>query len=222
MDTPPPRILLVEDHGVVAHAIAATLRSSGFPEVDVADIDDLSPEAVLATADRFRPHLAVVDLSLGEGRSGVPLIGPLVERGAKVVILTATTTRAAHAEALQAGALGVLDKAMPFDQLVAKIRDAAEGRQVQAAYQREQLVADLRAERAADRKRLAPFERLTARERGVLGGLIEGRSPEEIAGAEGLSLNTVRSHIKSILSKLGVRSQLAAVARAREAGWTPE
>ena len=221
MDGGTPRILLVEDHGVVAHAIAATLRSTGFPEVEVADPADLRTESVLALADRFRPDLAVVDLSLGQDRSGVPLIQPLARRGAKVVILTASTNRAAHAEAIRAGALGVLDKAMPFDQLVLRIQDAAEGRQVQPLSVKEELLAGLRAREAADRKRLEPFTRLTAKERGVLAGLMEGHSAEEIAAGEGVALSTVRTHVKSILAKLGVSSQLAAVARAREAGWTP-
>ncbi len=222
MKAEPPRILLVEDHGVVAHTIAAALRSVGFPEVEVADTDDLGQETILAMADRFRPDLAIVDLNLGKAGSGLPLVAPLVGRGAKVIVLTASTNRAVHAEAIQAGSLGVLDKAMPFDQLVAKIRDAAEGRQIQPLHQHQELLADLRAKRVADRARLQPFDQLTARERVVLGALMKGHSPEDVAAEEYIALSTVRSHIKSLLSKLGVRSQLAAVAKARDAGWSPD
>lgn len=63
---------------------------------------------------------------------------------------------------------------------------------------------------------------LTERERYVLTELMEGHCAEEIAGAAGVSISTVRSQIKSILQKLGVGSQLAAVAMARRAGWSTE
>jgi DNA-binding NarL/FixJ family response regulator len=67
----------------------------------------------------------------------------------------------------------------------------------------------------------APFESLTPREAAVLGDLLEGRSADDIAEASFVSITTVRAQIRSILSKLGVRSQLAAVSMARRAGWSP-
>jgi DNA-binding NarL/FixJ family response regulator len=66
---------------------------------------------------------------------------------------------------------------------------------------------------------LGPFEELTARERYVLARLIDGRCAEAIAADAYVSLSTVRSQIRSILRKLGVNSQLEAVALARRAGW---
>jgi two-component system nitrate/nitrite response regulator NarL len=73
---------------------------------------------------------------------------------------------------------------------------------------------------APQRQRLAPFEQLTVREHEVLLALTLGHSAEEIAEAHYVSITTVRSHIRSILTKLGVNSQLAAVALAVRAGWT--
>jgi DNA-binding NarL/FixJ family response regulator len=69
---------------------------------------------------------------------------------------------------------------------------------------------------------LEPFAVLTEREQFVLAELIEGHCAEEIASDAVVSISTVRSHIKSILQKLGVSSQLAAVALARRAGWSFE
>jgi DNA-binding NarL/FixJ family response regulator len=66
------------------------------------------------------------------------------------------------------------------------------------------------------------FARLTEREQVVLSELIEGHCAEDIAKAAFVSISTVRSQIKSILQKLGVNSQLAAVAMARRAGWSLE
>ena len=70
--------------------------------------------------------------------------------------------------------------------------------------------------------RLRLFATLTEREEVVLAELLEGHCAEEIAKAAFVSISTIRSQIKSILQKLGVNSQLAAVALARRAGWSLE
>ena len=70
--------------------------------------------------------------------------------------------------------------------------------------------------------RLELFARLTEREQFVLSELMEGHGAEDIAKAAFVSISTVRSQIKAILQKLGVNSQLAAVAMARRAGWSLE
>ena len=82
------------------------------------------------------------------------------------------------------------------------------------------MLDELRTHRATQRSALSPFEQLTQREREVLALLIDGLAAEEIAETRYVALTTVRSQIRSVLRKLGVRSQLAAVARASRAGWT--
>jgi DNA-binding NarL/FixJ family response regulator len=74
------------------------------------------------------------------------------------------------------------------------------------------LLDQLRMERAGVQRAQQAFSRLTHREALVLGALIDGLSAEEIAEAHFVALTTVRSQIRAILQKLGVRSQLAAVA----------
>ena len=77
--------------------------------------------------------------------------------------------------------------------------------------------------RATDRLEvpcLQLFDFLTEREQVVLAELMEGHSAVEIANAAFVSISTVRSQIKAIRNKLGVNSQLAAVAMARRAGWS--
>ena len=81
------------------------------------------------------------------------------------------------------------------------------------------MLDELRIERAGQRTTLSRFERLTAREREVLAALVDGLSPEEMAAAQYVALTTVRSQIRAVLQKLGVHSQLAAVACANRAGW---
>src|SRR3546814_16114788 len=87
--------------------------------------------------------------------------------------------------------------------------------------EREDLLADLRQRRADESERLAPFEKLTEREREVLAGLMQGLAAEALANELFVSMATMRSHIRSILSKPGVRSQLAAVARSQASAWPP-
>jgi len=74
-------------------------------------------------------------------------------------------------------------------------------------------------EAAARRARLAPFAQLSCREAAVLVEMMEGLSADEIAAKHFVSTSTVRTQIRGILKKLGVSSQLAAVARAYQAGW---
>jgi DNA-binding NarL/FixJ family response regulator len=83
------------------------------------------------------------------------------------------------------------------------------------------LLDEMRARRASLHDAQSPFDRLSRREQCVLAALVDGMSAEEIADAHYVSLATVRSQIRGILQKLGVRSQLAAVVHANRVGWTP-
>jgi DNA-binding NarL/FixJ family response regulator len=80
-------------------------------------------------------------------------------------------------------------------------------------------MTDLRMARAAEARRLRPFEQLTRREAETLQRLCEGGVASAIAEEWVVSLATVRSHIRSVLVKLGVSSQLEAVALAHQSGW---
>ena len=136
-------------------------------------------------------------------------------------MLTGETDRFVLASCLEAGALGWIGKGDGFDEVVASIEDAVTGRTLIGCAAREALLDELRAHRASLGRTMSPFERLTSCEQRVLGALIEGMSAEEIAEADFVALTTIRSQIRAILHKLGVRSQLAAVAQANRAGWRP-
>jgi DNA-binding NarL/FixJ family response regulator len=123
------------------------------------------------------------------------------------------------AACLEAGADGVFDKSRPLDDLVAVLHDAALGRTVLRPEARDELLGELRRQRSEHEERLAPFRQLTSREEEVLKAICDGLSAEAIAAQQFVSVATVRSHIKSVLNKLGVNSQLAAVALVRRSGW---
>lgn len=210
-----PRVLLVEDHAIIKQALALALKRSG---IEVEAAVDLSPSAVLELARSFRPDVVLLDFWLGEGDS-LPMIGPLRELGALVVILTGTTDRRVLGECIEAGALGVVAKSESLDRLATAIEDAVRGSAVMRPADKEDLVEAARAGRLEEHERLAPFAKLSAKERQVLAHLMEGRSAEDIARVEYVSMATVRSQIRAILQKLNVNSQLAAVALAQRVGW---
>ena len=212
--------LIVDDHGVLADGLAMALQAEGLPaKVHV----PASADGILAAVTEERPALVLLDLDLGLDRgSGVDLVAPLRTLGPCVLVLTGSTDRIVHGRCLEAGAAGVASKGEPFDQLLDAIRRAARGEAAIGRRRREELLDELRRDRATRSERLAPFARLTPKEASVLLALAEGRSAEAIARASYVSLPTVRTQIRGILVKLGVGSQLAAVGMAIERGWLDE
>jgi DNA-binding NarL/FixJ family response regulator len=211
-----PRLLLVDDHQLLVETLQMSLRQAGF---DVSVPPGPSFDQVLATAAEARPTLVVLDLDLQGSGYGYDLIGPLRELGAEVLVLTGSTDRIELAKCLESGAVGLASKTHGFGNVLDQIRRAADGETVTPVTERAQLLADLSAHRRATEQRLAPFEGLSARERDVLGQIVDGQQAAAIAKASFVSLATVRTQIRSILMKLDVTSQVAAVALARQGGW---
>lgn len=210
------RILLVEDHAVLAQSLLLGLRAEGHTAEAV---DDPTPERALDRARAFGPDLVLLDLDLGTEHSGLDLIGPLRELGARVLVVTGTHNRASLGASLESGAEAVFRKEDPFDRLLEAIAAVGRGEEAMPVTRREELLREMRDLRAARREVEEVFARLTEREAAVLAGLVAGHSADAIAADHHVSLATVRTQIRGILTKLDVSSQLAAVAMAREAGW---
>jgi two-component system, NarL family, nitrate/nitrite response regulator NarL len=212
------RIAIVEDHGLIAHTVATALRARG-SEVEVFDpalIDDVVGSATADATD-----LVLLDLDLGPRGDATPLVSAFVEAGAQVLMVTGIDDPIRHARCVQAGAVGVLPKSGSFDDLVAAIERVLDTGGLLDRHTREELLAVLRDHDAEERARLRPFEALTRREAEVLGALVRGQTVEAIAREAVVSVATVRSQVRAILTKLEASSQVAAIAKAREAGWVP-
>ena len=210
------QIAIVEDHGLLAQSLAYALAGRGITAMVV---KDLQPDAVLDTLRDRDLALVLLDFDLGDAGIGLDLIKPIGELGYRVAMLTGETDPVTLAKCVEAGAVGVISKRDPFDRLIEHIADVLDGRGILSLATREQLMSGLRAHRSQEAERSAPFERLTVRESEVLQDLIDGKNAETIARDSFVSVATVRSHIKALLAKLGVNSQLAAVAMARRSGW---
>jgi DNA-binding NarL/FixJ family response regulator len=210
-------VLIVEDHELLATSLKFALRQRG---LDVETVAGPSAAVVVDAVSSSAPVLVLLDLDLGPPLgTGLDLIRPLTAAGGRVVMMTGVVDRARLGACVEAGAIGVVSKADGFAELVEVIREAAAGEELLTEHQRSILLSELQAGRQADTRRVAPFVALSPREQAVLIRLIAGDSAETIAGLSYVSLATVRSQVRSILTKLGVKSQLAAVAKAREASW---
>jgi two-component system nitrate/nitrite response regulator NarL len=216
METPADRVVIIEDHALLAQSLAFALANLG---IDVSVLHDLEPPVVLGALRAGDYDLVLLDFDLGDAGVGLHLIPGIVALGLKVVMLTGETNPLTLAECVEAGAIGIINKSEPFERLIEQVSDVSVGRGILSAAAREQLLADLRAHRAREGEQLAPFQRLTVREAEVLQDLVDGKNAERIANESFVSIATVRSHIKAVLAKLGVNSQLAAVALAQRSGW---
>ncbi len=214
------RVLIVEDHRLFAEAVDLALTVEGYDvrRMEVPQ-DPGSPGTLVAGIIKLRPRVVLLDLDLGRFGDGVRLIEPIARSGANVVVVTGSVDRARWGDAVRSGARKVLSKSQPLRDILATVRRIIAGLPVMDREEREELVAEwnrFRFEAQGVRKRL---DLLTVREREVLGHLMKGRAVREIAGLSVVSEATVRTQVKSILAKLEVSSQLAAVGIAHEIGW---
>jgi DNA-binding NarL/FixJ family response regulator len=202
------RVLVVDDHQVVRHGLRTFLDVQDDIEV-VGEAGD-GGEAVSAT-EELSPDVVLLDLQLPT-IDGVEALRMLRERGctAKVLVLTSFTEPSSVVPALRAGAAGYLFKDVEPDALAQAIRAVHAGQvllepEVAAAL----LAGDAPNERAAS---------LTDREREVLAEIARGRSNREIARALVLSEKTVKTHVSSILAKLGLSDRTQAALFAVKSG----
>jgi DNA-binding NarL/FixJ family response regulator len=215
---PYPRVAVVDDHELLAHSAAYALRAHGI-EAHVVEVSTLAE--IEADLLRIHPEIVLLDLHLGPLGLSTPLIASMHAAGIDVVVMTGETDRAVWGACIEAGAKALVEKRLSFDELVERLRRIVAGDAAIAPFERLDLLKTLSERRRDDHARLEQFTRLTAREAEVLHGLVRGMSAEEIAADTYVSIATVRSHIRAILQKLGVNSQLAAVAAATKADWRP-
>jgi DNA-binding NarL/FixJ family response regulator len=209
-------VLLIEDHAMVAEALAAThdqepgLRVVGW----LASLSDLRAY-VPASSEGPRPHdVALVDYHLPDG-DGIEAANLLRHScpGASVLLVSSRRTELDLVKAIDAGCIGFVDKRSNVRDLVRAVQAAVRG---EASFDADLLRAAMKTSDSDLRNPEAAA--LSDRERQILRLLAAGQSTEGMAHELFLSQHTVRNHIRNLTAKLGAHSRLEAVAIAARAG----
>lgn len=211
-----PKVAIVEDHLLLAETLCSALRRR---EVDAAVYPPQEHERLLELLLAEAPDLVLLDLNLGPHGDATSLITPLKAQNIRVLVVTGSQDRTHIALALEAGAVGFQTKSADFDTLLDNAMAALQRRPVNNPVPREELMRELAMTRATANRSRALYDHLSDRERATLEALAAGQSARQIAQEWFVSEATVRSHIRGVLTKLDVGSQLAAVAVARSNGW---
>ena len=217
---PSTRVLIIEDHTLFAESLELALSLEGYDVRRLALPEVGGSMATLrSTALRSNARIVLLDLDLGRFGDGMGLIAPLARAGANVVVVTASTDHGRWGACVRQGARKVLSKGRPLQETLSTVRRLHQGLPVMTSDELERLLDAWRSERMVTDDMRRRLELLTPREKQVLGALIEGHNVREIARIGVVSEATVRTQVKSILGKLEVSSQLAAVGLAHHVGW---
>lgn len=217
---PSSRVLIIEDHTLFAESLELVLSLEGY-DVRRLPLPETggSMATLQSTALRSKARIVLLDLDLGRFGDGMNLIAPLARSGANVVVVTSSTDRGRWGACMRQGARKILSKGRPLQETIGTVRRLHQGLPVMTSDELERLLDAWRSERMVTDDMRRRLELLTPREKQVLGALIEGHNVREIARTSVVSEATVRTQVKSILGKLEVSSQLAAVGLAHHVGW---
>jgi DNA-binding NarL/FixJ family response regulator len=196
-------VLIADDHPVVRQGLRVLLSVQD----DIAVVGEAADgrEAIdLATV--LAPGVILLDLKL-PGLDGLGVLAELRDRGlpARALVLTSAADPASVTLAMRAGAAGFLYKDVDPDALVRAVRSVNDGNTLLAPEAAGLLVRSGRSGEAVH-----GLGALTGREREVLAQIAEGRSNREIARLLGVSEKTVKTHVSSVLGKLGVADRTQA------------
>jgi DNA-binding NarL/FixJ family response regulator len=210
-------VAVVDDQALVRSGFAVMLGLQDDIEV-VAEAGDGA--AAIEVARTQRPDVILMDIRM-PGMDGLAATEAIIESAdwpVKVVILTTFDPDEYVYRALRAGASGFVLKDISPEDLVAAVRTVADGGALLAPSVTRQLISRFTARPPLDPSVVARLERLTGREREVLVAVAAGSSNVEIAEDLFVGAATVKSHVSSILTKLGLTNRAQAVAFAYESG----
>jgi DNA-binding NarL/FixJ family response regulator len=212
----PTRVLIVEDHPIVADGLQLALSRNE-------DLRVVGTASTLADAQRLAarvlPSVVVLDYHLPDG-TGAEAAGAIRQAApdAAFIILTADTSDETMLSSIEAGVSGYVVKSEAAADIVDAVRRVAAGEMLIPPTILAGLLARQRqrAERAVRRHELR--ERLTPRETEILQLVARGVDNRAIADRLGISIATVRVHVQKVIEKLGAHSRLEAVVRANDHG----
>ncbi len=210
------RVIIVDDHTLFREGLAELLEHYG--TIHVCGITG-DPNMVRQLLKEHQPDVVLLDLHLPP-TDGITLMQQLREEGLffTTLILTVSDEEEDLASALRAGAQGYLLKNMEPSEVVDAIQRADKGETVVAPQMTAKLVTLLDSKKG---KATSLINQLTAREREILSYLAKGESNKAIAKELGISHDTVKLHVRNILSKLNLTSRVEAAVFAVEQRLAP-
>jgi DNA-binding NarL/FixJ family response regulator len=218
MTAPRVRVLIVDDDALMRAGLRGVLASDEGIEL-VGEADD-GRQAAYRTR-LLKPDVVLMDVRMPD-LDGISATREVLTAfpEVKVVILTTFEQDDYIFGALNAGASGFLLKRTRPEELIAAIHTIASGDSLLSPSVTSRVIEQMAGLPAPDAKRDPRLEELTAREREVLEQVARGLSNAEIAAALVIEESTVKTHLKRILTKLGVRDRVQAVIFAYESGLT--
>lgn len=210
------RVLLADDQSLVRAGFRMILTNESDLEVVGEAGGGL---AAVTNAEALRPDVILMDIRMPD-MDGIEATRRIVrdENSPRVLVLTTFDLDEYVYEALRSGASGFLLKDAPEDQLLAAIRVVAAGGSLFAPSVTQRLIQRFAEQRAVKPHDNGQLGELTDRERDVLTLLARGLSNSEIAAQLVVSEHTTKTHVSSILRKLGLRDRVQAVVLAYESG----
>ena len=211
------RVAVVDDQALVRGGFAMVL--SIHDDIEVVAEAGTGLEAI-EVARRHRPDVILMDIRMPDmdGLEATSRILAEADWGVRVLILTTFDPDEYVYRALRAGASGFVLKDIPPDQLAVAVRTVADGGALLAPSITRRLIGRFTERRALDGGATRRLERLTEREREVVAAVAHGSSNAEIAGQLFIGPATVKSHVSSVLTKLGLRDRAQIVVFAYESG----
>ncbi|MDN5894575.1 MAG: response regulator transcription factor [Nocardioides sp.] len=208
------RVVVVADQALTGEAVRTALTGHGFEFVGLSTPDTLTHARELGRrVDELSPDVGLLMQELDDPLHFRDALAVLRAVGtAEWLLLTGAADQARWGAGIEAGASAVMPMTIGLDRLAEALNLLASGAEVMTQAERDRLLA-LWQERSAELRALTDrMERLSPREMEILRALCDGRSVTAIASVGEVSVDTVRGQVKSVLKKLEVNSQLAAVA----------
>jgi DNA-binding NarL/FixJ family response regulator len=216
----PSRIVVADDHPLIRHALTTTIDEQ--PDLEAVGEATDGLEAV-ELCRRFQPELVLMDVLMPnmDGLEATRQIKREFPR-TSVLVLTAIEDPIYLSEALKAGAAGYVRKGATTQETIGAVRRVLEGDssldQELATQLLKRLVEDPKPEPNGVPNKESPSGLLSARESEVLGLVARGYTNQQIARELLISVSTVKKHVRSAISKLGVSDRTQAAVRAVELG----
>ena len=199
-------IIIVDDHPIFRAGVAHIFSASA--DLDVIGEGASSAEAV-ELAGKLRPQVALIDVSMPGG--GIAAASQIRDSwpDVRVIILTVSEEEDVVLRAVEAGASGYALKGIPAHELIAIVRSVANGESYFPPNTTKLLLSAMRGQQDAN-SLSAKISALSPKEERTFRLLARGFSNREIAEATGVQVPTVKFHVSSILSKLGLKSRVGA------------